>query len=233
MVIGVPRSGTTLLASMIGVHPDAAILIEDVTLAFTSIVGKQVTGNKLCVPNQIEMVRRATLLTRILNKVGFSLRWPTARYSIMEHLRLEGSQIIGIIRNPHDVVASIMRRGKQSRAEAIYRWTRGIEILNSLVQQVPDRILIVAYESLVREPERTMRGISSFLDLRFDSVMLEGFRHNPIYPGQSSLDASRASNARMTPDANVPSDLRQVFGKYEELVAKSVEHMGSHDTMVE
>ena len=50
LLLGAPRSGTTLLATMISRHSEIAIINEDRSWATRRTLGKAAVGNKRCVP---------------------------------------------------------------------------------------------------------------------------------------------------------------------------------------
>ncbi|HEX2228509.1 MAG TPA: sulfotransferase, partial [Candidatus Binatia bacterium] len=72
LILGAPRSGTTLLATMISRHTEIGILNEDRGWAMRRLLGKTVVGNKRCVPNQIELKKRHPLHFRFLKTLGFA-----------------------------------------------------------------------------------------------------------------------------------------------------------------
>lgn len=185
LVVGPPRSGTTLLASMIGRHPEVAMLIEDRGDAVVRLSSCGVAANKLCVPNQVQLTQKGNGLTRRLRRLGFFRRWPTARLSIEDYLRLTGARVVAIVRSGDDVVRSMRDRGRRRRAEAIRRWAEGIQTIHALHEQYPSRTLVISYERLVAEPEAVMSMVASFLTLDFSPAMLKGYRYNPFYPADA------------------------------------------------
>lgn len=192
LILGAPRSGTTLLASMIGMHPEVAMLIEDLGWSITNLTGKTVVGNKLCIPNHIEMSRRAGLWERALRRLGARVPGPSSLHSIEDYLELEGLRVLAILRDGNAVISSIMKRGGLGFDEACRRWRRAVDIVHELRELHPERVAVVTYEDLVAKPEAVMRRVAAFLGLEYEPSMLEGFRSNPIYPDETSIDASRA-----------------------------------------
>jgi len=101
LVIGAPRSGTTLLATMIGRHTEVGMLNEDTRgKAFRRVLGKSITGNKLCVPNQIQMKRKSVFALRLFKKLGLMAESPRSEYAIEDYLQLPNLKIIAILRDP-------------------------------------------------------------------------------------------------------------------------------------
>jgi len=215
LLLGIPRSGTTLLTSMIGAHPDAAMLNEDFSYAMDSVIGKKVVGNKLCIPNQIK--RSPSLIARVLRRYGIHLFRERSVLSIEEHLHHETLHLLIILRDPRAVIASMMDRGGLSFGEATARWRRGMELAATLWSEERDRTMVVSFEALVQEPEVVVRSICEFLQLRFAPEMLEGWRgHSYVGRGEIQKEKARAGE-----QADLPGDLQTMYpdayGEYETL----------------
>jgi len=86
------------------------------------------------------------------------------------------AKIIHIHRDPRDVVASIvkLRWGGHSSARRHARtWAKAVRRQRLLAEQLgPDRHHTVRFESLVLEPEATLRRVCDFLGEAFDPAML-------------------------------------------------------------
>lgn len=211
LILGSPRSGTTLLSAMLGCHADVALLNEELTGASLRIFSKPVKGVKLCAPHQIELdhpasmrrrdfalgqARKLTnaarrLAGRPLPKGGFR----KSTLSIRDYQAMtEKMVVLGIVRSPGQVIDSIQRRGNQTPAVAEYRWRRLIEILDTLAGETSPHteVLIVHFDDLVRSPEETLRKALGALGLAFDASVMEGFRHTPQYRGRTEIDPARA-----------------------------------------
>ena len=184
LIIGPPRSGTTLLISIVGRHSEVALLNEDDGWAMTRIMSKKVVGNKRCVPNQIELKKKRSGVfgVKLFRRLAFADEYPRSKYSIEDYLRLPNMKIIGLVRNGNDVISSIIRRGKRSFRTASYMWCRAVEIMHELKKKHPDKLLVVSFEDVVLNPERNIKRIVSFLGLEFQSEMLEGYKYNWYYP---------------------------------------------------
>lgn len=80
-----------------------------------------------------------------------------------------GAQVLHIIRDPRDVYASVLEAAKWQDPDVFAaRWAETIGTGLTLVAQLrPNAELYreLRYEDLIRNPETTMRGISSFLEL--------------------------------------------------------------------
>jgi hypothetical protein len=204
LVLGAPRSGTTLLAAMLGCHPDVVMLNEDLRFSVSKIIGNRAVGNKVPIPTHMELSRKLTLFTRFLYKTRlmglcrrlglFNSFFPGSFYSIEDYLVVDGIKLVGIVRNPNDVISSMMRREKWSFDFALRNWARSVEILASLHERLKQNMAVITFEDLVSQPEPVMRRLSDFLGLDYDPQMLEGCLFNPIYP-ESAIRPDRANRA--------------------------------------
>ncbi len=213
LVLGAPRSGTTLLAAMLGCHPEIALLNEDTHSASFRIFSKRIRGVKLCIPNQIELEHNKVMRVRdgvvrrvqeranaIRRRIG--LRTPVPRNrksdcSIRDYERLtDALHIVATLRSPHDVIGSIIGRGEQAPRTARYRWHRAVEILYQLSIERNDHtdLTLVDFDKLVTHPEGVMNAVLDRLGLKFVDEVLNGFRHTPQYRGSEAISADKASS---------------------------------------
>lgn len=212
LLLGAPRSGTTLLADMIGSHPQIAIMAENPYGNEHRIVAKPIIGNKLCVPNQIRM--SSSFLGRAKNALRSipSLRSVLRPQLCIDDYLAEGAKIIAIIRDGNAVVSSIKKRGKRSTSTALARWSEAVEIILSITTSHPDRIVVVSYEKLVNDPAASMRAVCQFLDVPFDESMTTARG----YADFKGIDPSRAAQAERTVD--LPSMVPEGVAAYQSLV---------------
>lgn len=182
LIIGAPRTGTTLLATMISRHTEIGILNEDKGWSMRKLLGKTLVGNKRCIPNQIELKRPGRLHIRLWKKIGLVKEYQSSQFCIEDYLTLPHIKIIGIIRDGNDAISSGMRRGRKSFQGAAYRWCRGIEIIHELKTRFPELVLVVSFEDLVRHPKENMIRVANFLNVEYQDRMLEGPVYNPWYP---------------------------------------------------
>ncbi|MFP4228870.1 MAG: sulfotransferase family protein [Salinivenus sp.] len=230
LILGAPRSGTTLLTAMIGRHDDVAMLNEDFGDAVSKLLSKPIVGNKLCIPNQIELDRKKPAWARLfgpflhdrLYRYGYFKRHPEAARSINEYLEANTPiKVIGILRDGNAVVSSVMRRGEQSFDTAAYRWCRAIEILDTLSQRLGSDLLLLTFEELVQGPEDTMRRVAHFLEIPFQQQMLDGYAHTPIYSNKG-IDPDRASRHKNNgTDHDLSNRFPDAMAQYEKLVQKA------------
>lgn len=191
LVIGAPRSGTSLLAGMIGAHPDVGMLREDYSGAMGRIVGKKVAGNKLCIPNQISFGN--SWWNRLLRRYGFHLYRGRSVVSLEEYLVDPQLVVVAIVRRPYAVINSMCKRGGQSRSQAYRRWARSIEILSEVETGYSEKLLIVPFELLVESPRATIDAVATHLNLPFYPAMLQGHEHTSSYDHENKgIDPERA-----------------------------------------
>jgi len=195
---------------MLGCHRDVAILNEDPNCSEFGVLSKKVSGNKLCVPNQIEMIHdwKMFMVDRLI-KSYLDCTYPIrrrldinalvsgelkARYSITDYItKLDNLHILALIRSPEDVIRSIKARGLQGEKAARYRWRRATEILYELylTEDLVGRLAFIHFDRLVSDPEVVMGKIMSRLDLEHDEAVMRGYLHTPQYHGYDKIDSSK------------------------------------------
>lgn len=201
LVLGASKSGTTLLATSLGCHTDICMLDEDMRGTFSRIVGNKIKGVKLCLPNQVELTRKWNPIYSIGRTNGFfrkSLfmnKIPRSPISLRDYKEeFRNLKIVGIIRDPDDVIASLKARAHRSGRVAAYRWTRCIEILYELQPSNKDNLVLVHFDNFVTRPRETLRNICARLEIPFQEQMLDGAKYCFRYPEHLEFDASKAGN---------------------------------------
>jgi hypothetical protein len=221
LIIGAPRSGTTLLATMISRHTEIAILNEDKGWGMRQLLGKTIAGNKRCVPNQIELKKPSRLHFRFLKTIGLAKEYQSSEFSIEDYLRLSNIKVIGLIRDGNDVISSVMSRSEKNFRGASYRWCRAIEIIHELKTRFPEIVLVVSFEDLVVSPQRNMERISAFLNVEYQDRMLEGPQYNPWYPEQGMNREKVNRSQRENLDFGLPERFPATYRQYQELLELS------------
>jgi len=192
VVVGLQRTGTTLLASMLGRHPEINMLFESVTRDSLKLIGKQWNGNKLLAYRQIRKKKRSSkwghLINRIVN-LDFKKEnrhhlvrpFPTSVMSI-EDYKKEGAVFITIERDKESSVSSMMKRAGQTRKQAEKEWEHGMKIINQLKNEGAYSLTFV---DLVNNSEKYLKEICNFLVIEYLENMLEGPKYNFVYPQDS------------------------------------------------
>lgn len=193
LLLGCQRSGTTLLASMLGGHSEINMLFESTGDDVLKLIGKKYSGNKLLTWRQIRKSQRASKFGHLVNRLAnfdFKFKnkhhskrvYPISKLSIEDYLE-RGATIISIFRNKEDVVNSITKRTSVSREIASKEYDLAYEILNSLKEQS----INVQFSDLVKQPEKTLETVCNALGLEFEERMLEGPKYNFVYPNKSVI----------------------------------------------
>jgi hypothetical protein len=221
LILGAPRSGTTLLATMISRHTEIGILNEDRGWTMRRILGKSVIGNKRCVPNQIEMKKRGRFHWRIFKTIGLAMEYQSSEYSIEDYLSLPNIRVVGLIRDGNDVISSVMNRSEKSFRAASYRWCRAIEVIHELKTRHPDTVLVVSFEDLVLDPKANMERVAAFLGVEYQDRMLEGPQYNPWYP-EAEMNKDKVNRAKKEQvDFQLSNRFPEIYSQYEKLISLS------------
>ena len=192
VVVGLQRTGTTLLASMLGRHPEINMLFESVTKDSLKLIGKQWNGNKLLAYRQIRKNKRSSkwghLINRIVNldfkkenRHHLVRHFPTSVMSI-EDYKNEGAVFITIERDKESSVGSMMKRAGQTKNQAEREWESGMKIINQLKNEGAYSLTFV---DLVNNSEKYLKEICNFLSIEYLEKMLEGPKYNFVYPQDS------------------------------------------------
>jgi hypothetical protein len=185
-LVGYPRSGSTLIGSLLNAHPEMVIAHEADSLRY---VRPGITRNQLF----------AILLERDREFASVERRWNGFDYSLpgldqgrFTRLRVIGDKhagraarrlrdepglldrlraltgvpirVLHISRNPFDNIASIARNRELPLADAIeiYR-DLGVAVDGVRAQLAPDELHEVAYESILRDPRGEISSIVRFI----------------------------------------------------------------------
>lgn len=190
IVIGVPRSGTTLLASMLGGHPDISMMDECKTWDWDNKqVGTKYVGNKIaCDGITIHLDRKrvpiwGAIVNRLMNlrRKQQIRRWsPLYNYSIRE-LASKKPKVIIVVRWRQNVVESIMERSNTSRRLAERKHDKGIKLIGDFVNCGVDAY-VCSYQDVVGRTDMVLKDVCKFLDIPpYLSWMRDGSQHNLRY----------------------------------------------------
>jgi Sulfotransferase family len=219
IVLGCPRSGTTLLQVMLHSHPRIAIPPETRfllpayrnRLRFRSLeapanrraLGRFIArtrGNRF---GDLGLERRKTIRQIVKGPptLGSALgivfrgyaerfdrpRWgdkrPAYHHYIEAIMRLfPDAQIVHIVRDPRDCVASITRMPWWDRDSyhAVSAWAQSIDHTDEAARKWPGAITRVQYELLVADPETELKALCAALGEQYDPAMAEPERVAPI-----------------------------------------------------
>jgi len=200
LLLGCQRSGTTLLAAMLGRHSEISMLFESTTDDTKKLIGKKYCGNKLLAWRQIRINSTSSKFGHLINRVAnfdFGLKknrhhkvriFPTSALSIQDYLD-DGAKIITIFRNKQEVVNSITNRTKMSEAQASIEYDRAVQEM----QHVQKEAFEIQFDKLVNDPVQTLKEVCQFLGLDYEDRMLEGTEYNFVYPHSSVIKGKSTS----------------------------------------
>jgi hypothetical protein len=177
-VTGCGHSGTTLLASKLGLHPDV-LLISRESNVFAPHHG----------------LRRARIIVQEWLAFARQEHRPVILEKSPKHVHCVGrirrllpdSRIIVVVRNPLDTCASLYRRFGDLDL-AIERWLMDNEA--ALAAREKPSTWLVRYEALTREPADTLSAACSFLGIPWDPGLLT--RSGSVYGTDPGLRRNMA-----------------------------------------
>lgn len=193
LVVGPPRSGTTLLTCLLGSHPQCIAMSECYWCEEQKIVSPAtVVVNKLCVPNhvQFEHPPLPTLLRRLLRQgrayvsrsLGLTVKdWPLGALSIRDYIVERDARLLFMLREPNQTVDSMIRRGGQGESRAAARWAHGVQEMNESYSEYENRIHVVKFSRLLNKTDIELRVICRFMNIEYDEGMTNGYESTPQY----------------------------------------------------
>lgn len=231
LVLGPARSGTTLLASIIGFHPDVRMMSECTSHEYRQQIGGRVVGNKLCVPNHIFLESDGPQLPRPVSPKSFLARTAdVARWlvghqrpapkSIRDYVEDWKAKVVLIVRNPDHVVHSIHRRGGETTEIARYRWAEALLTIDKLVQDYPENTFLIEFEDLVTQPRSVTQRICDFIGIEFSEQMLNGYQGTRQYD-RDRIDPSVATKS--VQDAHIEQYYPEALKVYSQLTGRREE----------
>jgi tetratricopeptide (TPR) repeat protein len=158
LIIGLPRSGTTLVEQILSAHPDVAAGGE---LSFWNERGA--AGDHSGAEDYIALLREiAPHAARVTDKMPFNFQWAG-----LIHQALPRATLIHCRRNPLDTALSIHqthfnpRMGFPTGGEALVVYIKAYERLCDHWRRVlpTERFVEVEYETLTAQPEPTIRRL--------------------------------------------------------------------------
>ncbi len=239
-VVGCERSGTTLLAVMLGRHSRVAMTPEThfllrvaigggagdyagmVDRFFASPRGKDLGLERGALLARFEATGDATyrrlfqvILEMFAEAHGKALPGEKTPFHLWRvPLILEWypeAKIVGIVRDGRDVVLSILSSpwtADPSLRRQCMKWTSAAKMAVKWQKMYPGRFLLMRYEDLVCEAEKTLREVDGFLGLEFEMGQLEVGGPSDVVP---AYEKGWKANATDAPD-------KSRIGKWEKKV---------------
>jgi hypothetical protein len=196
LFLGYPRSGHSLVGSLMDAHPDMifaheANALKAIRYGFrkTQLVhwllhkserftddGRSYTGYSYDVPGQWQ--GRYRTLKVIGDKFGnFTVEALVRRPGLLRHA---GERVgvpirfVHVIRNPYDNIATIFKREKYDLPGAVSYYFGLVGAVQTFLERIDDTdVFTVYHEDLVRDPAATVRGWCEFFDVDADDAYVD------------------------------------------------------------
>ena len=194
LIVGMPRSGTTLTEQILASHPDVAGAGELSTIFSIGAQIEQLVGTGRKYPEAIadltpdQMAYLAEQYLGVLQKTSRTSRYVTDKlpFNFM-HLGLVAAlfpraRILHCVRHPLDTCLSCYFTGFSDNIQfatnfgTLGRYYRDYaRLMDHWRSALPSRILEVSYECLVSDTEGMVRAILDFCELEWSDACLEFF----------------------------------------------------------
>jgi len=207
-IVGMMRSGSTLLETMLDAHPKVFGIGEDSVFnpAIQSLRdellvvlgeepenikkvkkvvekhGKQISMKMMSIAkNNTQGTPREGKIKRVVDKMLFNYK----NIGFI-HLVFPNAVILHTVRDPLDTLLSCYKHKFDDSGlewsldvhHLVTVYTQYLEIMHHYRTVLPDRVLDVSYEQLVADPEKIMRSVISSLKLDWDPKILEFYKTN-------------------------------------------------------
>ena len=212
-IIGMPRSGTTVVDRLLGNHPDVTLAgeLDDFALQMRWASDHQSTLDEI-VLERLPGIDYAELGRRYLDQTQW--RAHGKRYFTDKLPRnwmvggligkaLPQARILHLVRDPMDVCFSNFRVMFADAFAHIYdldalasHYLEYRRVLDHWHVAMPGRILDVVYSDLVRDPETTMRRVLEFCGLEWDPACVDLTRNESAVATLSTAQVREPIHAR-------------------------------------
>ena len=183
LILGLPRSGTTLVEQILSSHPDVDAGGE---LSFWNERGSDWEQAGAAAPNAEFLTRTATDYLRLLHGIAPAAARVTDKMPLnfqwagLIHLALPRATLIHCRRSPIDTALSIHQTHFNPRmsfptgGDALVGYVRAYQLLSAHWRSVlpAERFIEVDYEALVSDPEPVIRRMVTACGLAWDPVCL-------------------------------------------------------------
>ena len=194
-LLGFPRSGTTLLDTMLGAHPELWVMEEQPTVQ--AMLDSYLASGLSYADDLIRLTPPQLAAIRAAHqRASRSAGWDGARGLIDKspfatvHLGLiqqayPAAPVIFMARHPCDVVLSCFMNNFEINSGSVHFAKLGsavtlycgvMELWQLYLRRLALRHIVLRYEDLIVEPERELRRLLSFLDLPWSPKVLENSR---------------------------------------------------------
>ena len=200
LIVGMPRSGTTLVEQILSSHPEigsggelgfwsekAAALVDAGTGAFTAAAAREIAAEYLRVLSEVAPAAR-----RITDKMPQNYT-----HLGLAHLVFPAARIIHCRRNPIDTCLSIyfthfsmMKDYAFDRRDIVFFYEQYLRLMAHWRRILPsDRLMEIDYETLVTDRERQTRQMINFCGLDWAEACLHSERNQRVVTTASMWQA--------------------------------------------
>jgi len=189
LIVGMPRSGTTLVEQIVSSHPAVGAGGE---LTFWAAQGRRWINTGMSAPGPVVTARiaaeyrallrnRAPAALRVTDKHPINFTWIGLIHAVFPRAR-----IIHCRRHPLDTCISIYctplaggRTMKTGKADLVFYYRQYQRLMEYWRAVLPaDRLLEIDYEALVADREAVTRRLIAFCGLEWDAACLD-YENNP------------------------------------------------------
>ena len=183
-IIGSRKSGTTLLCRMLSSHPN--IHIQNELGGFADLLLKAEKEGKKDI-NHLCRAKYGKSFYQLLKqpeKSKWGLKEPWLIYGLEYLLEIfPNTKIIFIIRDGRAVANSQIRArwGVVNAYAAAQLWKKEINIIKNFAIKHEKNAMLTKYEDIVLTPEKELKKISEFIDVRYSSEMLDYYKKPDVF----------------------------------------------------
>lgn len=228
VVLGAPRSGTTLLATALAAHPAIALLFEDLEGGMFRVIGGKIPAVKLCPPINVDLDRRRRPAYRLARWNGwlrknFAYRLPQSRVSLRDMAARAHLKVVCLVRDPTRSLDALRRREHFSDRVGRDVIERTYRIFEAIDGAPGFDTCIVSFDRFVQRPEEQLRRLCDWANIPFHPVMLDAPKLNRLYP-EANFRADKSLTSPPDDGAAAPDDARlgSLRRRYDALLARAL-----------
>jgi hypothetical protein len=192
-VVGTQRSGTTLLCRMLTAHPNIFLKNElsDSYKIFSGNKSKQEIINDIDIEIQNAYHENLESFLKRIGKKVWGLKDPKLTYCLDDLVNhFPDAKVLFIIRDGRAVANSYMKSKWGSATNTYYgalRWKKEVELQRVFIQKNLQMCHVVIYEDLVRNAEKELVEICSFIGQPYSENM-KNYSEQPVYIKKNELN---------------------------------------------
>tara|TARA_Y100001968_G_scaffold333179_1_gene394557 strand:+ start:6025 stop:7569 length:1545 start_codon:yes stop_codon:yes gene_type:complete len=199
-IVGMPRSGSTLVESIISMNKEVTDLGE--INIFEEVYLDWVNKEKLQTKKLDELYQERINSLNIKTKITTNKWLYNYQYAGLIAKYLCNAKIIHCIRNPLDNILSIYRANfdkGNSYSSSIYDCAKvyfnHLEAMNYYKKKYSSKIYTLDYDQLVSNPEKQIKKITSWLSFEWDDLYLKPHLNERIITTASNIQVRKPINS--------------------------------------